>query len=236
VIRLEGVSRTYQLGGQPVHALADVDETIETGEHLAIMGPSGSGKSTLLNVLGCLDRPDAGKYWLDGREVATLSDEELTGVRRNLIGFVFQSFHLVPRLTAAENVELPMVFAGISKAERRERVVKALTQVGLGDRIDHRPDQLSGGERQRVAIARSIIMGPRVLLADEPTGNLDTKSGTAVLDLLDRLNDEGLTLIVVTHDPSVARRADRVIVLVDGRIARRLAGSEVTGTADLFAR
>jgi putative ABC transport system ATP-binding protein len=236
VIRLEGVSRTYQLGGQPVHALADVDETIETGEHIAIMGPSGSGKSTLLNVLGCLDRPDAGRYWLDGREVGTLSDEELTGVRRNLIGFVFQSFHLVPRLTAAENVELPLVFAGIPKAERRERVVKALTQVGLGDRIDHRPDQLSGGERQRVAIARSIIMGPRVLLADEPTGNLDTRSGTAVLDLLDRLNDDGITLIVVTHDPSVARRADRVIVLVDGRIARRLAGSEVTATADLFAR
>ena len=235
MIRLEGVSRTYQLGGQPVHALVDVDETIETGEHIAIMGPSGSGKSTLLNVLGCLDRPDAGKYWLDDREVGTLSDEELTAVRRNLIGFVFQSFHLVPRLTAAENVELPMVFAGISRAERRERVVKALTQVGLADRIDHRPDQLSGGERQRVAIARSTIMGPRVLLADEPTGNLDTQSGKQVLDLLDHLNDEGITLIVVTHDPSVARRADRVIVLVDGRIVRRLAGSEVTGTADLFA-
>jgi putative ABC transport system ATP-binding protein len=236
VIRLEGVSRTYELGGQPVHALADVDETIDAGEHIAIMGPSGSGKSTLLNVLGCLDRPDAGKYWLDGREVGTLSDEELTAVRRNLIGFVFQSFHLVPRLTAAENVELPMVFAGIPRTERRQRVVKTLTQVGLGDRIDHRPDQLSGGERQRVAIARSIIMGPRVLLADEPTGNLDTGSGKQVLDLLDRLNDEGITLIVVTHDPTVARRADRIIVLIDGRIARRLAGSEVTGTADLFAR
>jgi putative ABC transport system ATP-binding protein len=236
VIRLEGVSRTYQLGGQPVHALADVDETLEAGEHIAIMGPSGSGKSTLLNVLGCLDRPDAGKYWLDGREVGTLSDEELTAVRRNLIGFVFQSFHLVPRLTAAENVELPMVFAGIGRTERRERVVKALTQVDLADRLDHRPDQLSGGERQRVAIARSIIMGPRVLLADEPTGNLDTRSGNQVLDLLDRLNGEGITLIVVTHDPTVARWADRVIVLIDGRIARRLAGSEVTGTGDLFAR
>jgi putative ABC transport system ATP-binding protein len=236
VIRLEGVSRTYQLGGQPVHALAEVDETIEAGEHIAIMGPSGSGKSTLLNVLGCLDRPDAGKYWLDGREVGTLSDEELTAVRRNRIGFVFQSFHLVPRLTAAENVELPMVFAGIGKPERRERVVKALTQVDLADRLDHRPDQLSGGERQRVAIARSIIMDPRVLLADEPTGNLDTRSGNQVLDLLDRLNGEGITLIVVTHDPTVARRADRVIVLIDGRIARRLAGSEVTGTGDLFAR
>jgi putative ABC transport system ATP-binding protein len=236
VIRLEGISRTYQLGGQPVHALADVAETIAAGEHVAIMGPSGSGKSTLLNVLGCLDRPDAGKYWLNGREVGTLSDEELTAVRRDLIGFVFQSFHLVPRLTAAENVELPLVFAGVPRSERRERVVKALAQVGLGDRLDHRPDQLSGGERQRVAIARSIIMGPRVLLADEPTGNLDTRSGAAVLDLLDWLNDQGITLIVVTHDPTVARRADRVIVLVDGRIARRLAGSEVTGTADLFAR
>jgi putative ABC transport system ATP-binding protein len=235
VIRLEGISRTYQLGGQPVHALDGITEHVQPGEHVAIMGPSGSGKSTLLNILGCLDRPDAGHYWLDGREVGTLSDEELTAVRRNLIGFVFQSFHLIPRLTAAENVELPMVFAGLSRAERRRRVEASLASVGLSDRMDHRPDQLSGGERQRVALARSTVMGPRVLLADEPTGNLDTTSGRQILELLDRMNEEGITLVVVTHDPSVARRADRVIVLVDGRIARRLAGSEVTGTADLFA-
>lgn len=235
MIRLEGISRTYQLGGQPVHALDGVTEHIQAGEHVAIMGPSGSGKSTLLNVLGCLDRPDAGEYWLNGRQVGTLSDEELTAVRRNLIGFVFQSFHLIPRLTAAENVELPMVFAGLSRSERRQKVEAALAAVGLSDRVDHRPDQLSGGERQRVALARSTVMGPRVLLADEPTGNLDTTSGRQILELLDRMNEEGITLVVVTHDPSVARRADRVIVLVDGRVARRLAGSEVTGTADLFA-
>ncbi len=235
MIRLENVSRTYQLGGQPVHALVDVNEHIKAGEHVAIMGPSGSGKSTLLNVLGCLDRPDGGTYWLDGREVGKLSDEELTEVRRNRIGFVFQSFHLVPRLTAAENVELPLVFAGMPRAERRRRVEEALRAVGLADRMDHRPDQLSGGERQRTALARSTVMGPRVLLADEPTGNLDTASGRQILELLDRMNDDGITLVVVTHDPSVARRADRVIVLVDGRVARRLPGSEVAGVADLFA-
>ncbi|HEY2295422.1 MAG TPA: ABC transporter ATP-binding protein [Thermoanaerobaculia bacterium] len=235
MIRLEGVSRTYQLGGQPVHALVDITEHVAPGEHVAIMGPSGSGKSTLLNLLGCLDRPDAGKYWLDGREVGTLSDEELTAVRRDLIGFVFQSFHLVPRLTAAENVELPMVFAGVGRAERRRRVEAALAAVDLTGRADHRPDQLSGGERQRVALARATVMGPRVLLADEPTGNLDTASGRQILDLLDRMNDDGITLVVVTHDPSVARRADRVIILVDGRIARRLPGAEITGALDLLA-
>ena len=235
MIRLEGISRTYLLGSQPVHALDGISEHIEAGEHVAIMGPSGSGKSTLLNVLGCLDRPDAGSYWLNGREVGTLSDEELTAVRRNLIGFVFQSFHLVPRLTAAENVELPMVFAGISRGDRRRRVEEALAAVDLSGRMDHRPDQLSGGERQRVALARATVMGPRLLLADEPTGNLDTASGRQILDLLDRMNGEGLTLIVVTHDPAVARRADRIVVLVDGRVARRLAGSEVSSTADLFA-
>ena len=235
MIRLEGISRTYLLGGQPVHALDGITEHVKAGEHVAIMGPSGSGKSTLLNVVGCLDRPDAGSYWLNGREVGALSDEELTAVRRSLIGFVFQAFHLVPRLTAAENVELPMVFAGISRGERRRRVEAALAAVDLSGRSHHRPDQLSGGERQRVALARATVMGPRVLLADEPTGNLDTVSGRQILDLLDRMNEEGITLVVVTHDPSVARRADRIVVLVDGRIVRRLAGSEVAGTVDLFA-
>jgi putative ABC transport system ATP-binding protein len=235
VIRLEGISRTYRLGGQPVHALDGVTEHVEAGEHVAIMGPSGSGKSTLLNIVGCLDRPDAGAYWLNGREVGKLSDEELTAVRRSMIGFVFQSFHLVPRLTAADNVELPMVFAGVPRGERRRRVEAALASVDLSARKDHRPDQLSGGERQRVALARATVMGPRVLLADEPTGNLDTASGRQILDLLDRMNEEGMTLVVVTHDPSVARRAGRIVVLVDGRIARRLAGSEASSAADLFA-
>jgi putative ABC transport system ATP-binding protein len=235
VIRLEKICRTYQLGGQPVHALVDIDEHVAPGEHVAIMGPSGSGKSTLLYTLGCLDRPDSGSYWLDGREVARLSDEELTQIRRHLIGFVFQSFHLVPRLTAAENVELPMIFAGLPRGERRERAASALAAVSLADRADHRPDQLSGGERQRVALARAMVMQPRLLLADEPTGNLDTASGRQILDLLDHLNDEGVTLVVVTHDPNVAQRADRVIVLVDGRIVRRLPGRDVMAAANLFA-
>ena len=236
IIRLQGIGRTYDLGGQPVHALVDVDEDIAAGEHLAIMGPSGSGKSTLLNVIGCLDRPDRGVYRLAGRDVAGLDDAALTQVRRHMIGFIFQSFHLVPRLTALENVELPLVFAGTAgRGERRERARSALAAVGLAERAGHRPSQLSGGERQRVAIARATILGPRVLLADEPTGNLDTASGRQILDLLDRLNGEGLTLVVVTHDPSVAARADRVVVMVDGRIARRLPGSEVARTANLFA-
>jgi putative ABC transport system ATP-binding protein len=234
VIRLEKICRTYQLGGQPVHALVDIDEEVKTGEHVAIMGPSGSGKSTLLYLLGCLDRPDSGSYFLDGRDVARLSDEELTGIRRNLIGFVFQSFHLVPRLTAAENVELPMVFAEVARAERRQRVAAALASVDLADRADHRPDQLSGGERQRVALARAMVMSPRLLLADEPTGNLDTTSGRQILDLLDRLHDQGVTVVVVTHDPTVASRAERVIVLVDGRVARRLAGADVARTPNLL--
>jgi putative ABC transport system ATP-binding protein len=235
VIRLEGISRTYPLGDQPVHALVEVSEHIEKGEHVAIMGPSGSGKSTLLNVLGCLDRPDAGRYWLDGREVASLSDQELTLVRRETIGFVFQSFHLVARLTAAENVELPMVFAGLPRAERRKRVETALGAVDLLDRADHRPDQLSGGQRQRAALARATVMGPRLLLADEPTGNLDTTSGRQILELIDGMRKQGMTLVVVTHDPNVAKRADRIVVLVDGKVARRVAGSEVQSIADLFA-
>jgi putative ABC transport system ATP-binding protein len=227
VIELRDIRRTFVVGDQPVHALAGVDETIADREHVAIMGPSGSGKSTLLNMIGCLDRPTAGSYRLDGKEVGQLDDEELTRIRREHIGFVFQFFHLVPRLTAAGNVELPLLFGGVARAERRRRVDEVLAQVGLSPRKDHRPDQLSGGERQRVAIARAVVNRPKILLADEPTGNLDSKSGTSILELLDRLNDAGLTLIVVTHDPNVARRADRVIVMVDGTIARRMKGSEV---------
>ncbi|MFP3939825.1 MAG: ABC transporter ATP-binding protein [Thermoanaerobaculia bacterium] len=235
MIRLTGITRTYDLGGRPVHALVDVTEEIRPGEHVAIMGPSGSGKSTLLHVIGCLDRPTTGSYALEGREVAELSERELDRVRRHRIGFVFQAFHLVGRLSALENVELPMLFAGVPRGERRRRATAALEAVGLGPRAHHRPDQLSGGERQRTALARATVMDPPLLLADEPTGNLDTASGRQVLDLLDRMNDRGLTLVVVTHDPNVARRAERLIVLVDGRIARRLPASEIHSLDELFA-
>ena len=229
MIELRQVSRTFVVGEQPVHALVDVSETIGAGEYVSLMGPSGSGKSTLLNVLGCLDRPTSGAYALDGREVQTLPDAELTAIRRHEIGFVFQFFHLVPRLTAAANVELPMVFAGVPREERAARVADALESVGLTDRAHHKPEQLSGGQRQRVAIARAIIMRPRLLLADEPTGNLDTASGEQVIGLLEQLNGQGLTLIVVSHDPNIARRADRVLVLADGRIVERVRGSELVG-------
>jgi len=232
VIHLEAISRTFLVGSEPIHALVDIKEHIAPGEHVAIMGPSGSGKSTLLNILGCLDRPSSGSYQLGEREVANLDEDELTGVRRHQIGFVFQFFHLVPRLTALENVELPMIFAGIPHAERKKRAAEAVQSVRLGERAKHRPDQLSGGEQQRVALARATVMGPRLLLADEPTGNLDSGSGRQVLDVLDRLNEKGLTLIVVTHDPAVARRADRVLVLDDGRIARRLNSRELSQIAD----
>ena len=227
MIRLERVSRVFRVGETEVRALDDVSEHIAEGEHVALMGPSGSGKSTLLNVLGCLDRPSAGSYALSGREVAALDDAELTLVRRRMVGFVFQSFHLVPRLSAVDNVELPLLFAGVERAERRARAAAELAAVGMQPRMDHRPDQLSGGERQRVAIARAMVTRPRLLLADEPTGNLDSASGRQVLDLLDRLHDEGLTLVVVTHDPGVARRAGRVLSMRDGRIARRLRPDEV---------
>ena len=218
MIRLSGISRSYAVGDETVHALVDVSETIESGEHLAIMGPSGSGKSTLLHLLGCLDRPDTGSYELDGRDVARLDEAELSLVRRHTIGFVFQFFHLVPRLDASANVALPMLLAGVRPAERRERARAALAAVGLTDRADHRPDQLSGGQRQRVAIARATVMKPSIVLADEPTGNLDSVSGGEILALLEGMNREGLTLLVVTHDPKVGERARRVVQMVDGRI------------------
>ena len=236
MIRLKDVWRTYRVGEGELHALAGIDEHVPPGEHVAIMGPSGSGKSTLLNVIGCLDRPTRGSYVLDGREVSGLAEAELSRVRRDTIGYVFQSYHLVPRLTATQNVELPMVFAGVPRAERRERVRAALETVGLSDRADHRPAELSGGQCQRVAIARATILRPRVLLADEPTGNLDRAAGEQVLDHLKRLNEAGLTLLVVTHDPSVARRAERVILLDDGRIARRMPGSELTTVVEALSQ
>ena len=219
MIELVRVCRDYEVGGRPVHALRDLDLSVPDGDYLSIMGPSGSGKSTLLNVVGCLDRPTSGSYRLDGREVAGLSDDELSLVRQKHIGFVFQSYHLVPRLTAQGNVELPMLFAGIQRAERAGRAAKALERVGLSERALHTAEQLSGGERQRVAIARAVVMGPSVLLADEPTGNLDSASGGEILKLLEEMNAGGLTLVVVTHDPALGRRARHRVRLVDGSIA-----------------
>jgi len=219
VIELRGLSRHFKVGDQIVRALQDINLAVPDGDYLALMGPSGSGKSTLLHILGCLDRPTSGQYLLDGREVGSLPEDELAEVRSRKIGFVFQFFHLIPRLTAAENVELPMILAGMRPAERRERVAKALGAVGLTDRVAHRPDQLSGGQRQRVAIARATVMGPSILLADEPTGNLDRASGFEVIELIERMNREGLTLVVVTHDPEVGQRARRILKIVDGRIS-----------------
>ena len=218
MIVLAGIGRDFAVGEQTVHALSAIDLEIPDGDYVSLMGPSGSGKSTLLHIVGCLDRPTSGSYRLNGREVATLGEEELSRVRRQEMGFVFQFYHLVPRLTAAGNVELPMIFAGVSPRERAERAAAALAAVGLTPRAHHRSEQLSGGERQRVAIARAIVMGPKVLLADEPTGNLDTTAGGEIVRLLEERNAEGLTLVVVTHDPALGRRARHRLRLVDGRI------------------
>lgn len=218
LIQLEGIERRFQLGDTTVRALAGLNLTIDEGEYVAVMGPSGSGKSTLLNLLGLLDRPNAGSYKLEDRDVTTLTADEQAKVRSARIGFVFQSFHLVPRLTAAENIALPMTLAGIAPAERNRRVTQALKDFGLDQRADHKPDQLSGGQRQRVAIARATIMQPPVILADEPTGNLDRHTGDEVVHLLEDLNARGVTLIVVTHDPTLGARARRQLVMEDGRL------------------
>ncbi len=228
VIRLAGIERVFHLGDSTVHALTHLDVGIEAGEYVAIMGPSGSGKSTLLNLLGLLDRPDAGSYHLEGRDVTTLSPDEQAAVRSLRIGFVFQSFHLVPRLTAAENVALPMMLAGIPAPERAQRVAQALKDFGLDQRADHRPDQLSGGQRQRVAIARATIMQPAVLLADEPTGNLDRATGDDVIHLLEGLNERGMTLIIVTHDQKIGSRARRQLMMEDGELRHDSARPGVT--------
>ena len=219
MIELQAIERVFQVGDQQVHALSDVNLEIGAGEYVSIMGPSGSGKSTLLNVIGLLDRATSGTYRLDGRDVTGLSDEEQAQVRRSKIGFVFQFFHLVPRLTALENVELPMLLEGLPARERRQRASELLRDYGLADRTHHRPDQLSGGQRQRVAIARATVMRPPVLLADEPTGNLDRASSQDVVEILERLNRAGATLILVTHDPDLGDRASRKVRMKDGRIA-----------------
>jgi putative ABC transport system ATP-binding protein len=218
MMELSAICREYAVGDQVVHALDHVDLKIAAGEYVSIMGPSGSGKSTLLNVLGLLDRPTAGTYWLQGENVSDLHDDELALHRQKQIGFIFQFFHLIPRLSALENVELPLVLAGAAPRARRERAAAVLESVGLKARMHHRPDQLSGGERQRVAIGRAIIMQPAALLADEPTGNLDTKSGGEILEIVEKLNREGIALLIVTHDPAVGRRARRHLAMRDGKI------------------
>jgi putative ABC transport system ATP-binding protein len=232
MIRLRRIERVFRVGEDEVHALRSVDLDVARGEYLSIMGPSGSGKSTLLNVIGLLDRPNAGRYELDGGDVTLLSEVEQARVRREKMGFVFQFFHLVPRLSAQENIELPMVLAGIDRAERRERLERLLAEYGLEDRARHRPDQLSGGQCQRVAIARAMSMRPAVILADEPTGNLDRHTGEEVMEVLERVHRNGGTLLLVTHDPEIGARAARQVRMVDGAIVtdERGAGGANGGT------
>ncbi|MDD3813753.1 MAG: ABC transporter ATP-binding protein [Desulfocapsaceae bacterium] len=218
MIHLQHIERIFLVGDEEVHALSDVSMTASDGEYIAIMGPSGSGKSSLLNIIGLLDRPDNGSYELDGIKVSELDEQQQAEIRRHKIGFVFQFFHLVPRLTAFDNIALPLMLSGIKQEERQVRVTAALAAFGLSNRAGHRPDQLSGGQRQRVAIARATIMQPSVILADEPTGNLDRSSGIEVAEILEELNRQGITLIMVTHDPDLGRRARRQILMVDGRI------------------
>ena len=223
LIELEGLRKVYGTGDVAVHALRGVDVQVKEGELLAIMGPSGSGKSTLMNILGCLDRPTSGSYRLDGEDVSGFSKDRLAGVRNRKIGFVFQSYNLLPRLTAVKNVMLPLLYNGSTEAmtdqDHEERAVAALESVGLGDRVHHRPNELSGGQQQRVAIARALVNSPAIILADEPTGNLDTKSSEGILDLLHELHDHGTTIIMVTHEPQIAEHAERAIYLRDGLVA-----------------
>ena len=217
VIEVKDVRKIYQMGMVEVHALAGVSFTVRRGEVVAIMGPSGAGKSTVMNILGCLDRPSSGEYILDGEQVATLNDDQLADIRNRKVGFVFQSFMLLPRQSALANVELPMRYAGVAAKERRERARQSLEAVGLGDRMHHRPTELSGGQQQRVAVARALVNDPAIIMADEPTGNLDSKSGKEIMELLQNLNRErGTTVILITHDPKISEQAQRIIQLKDG--------------------
>jgi len=219
LIRIQDVTKVYRMGEVEVHALRGVSMEVMPGEMIAIMGPSGSGKSTLMNVIGCLDTPTSGTYWLDGEEVGQLDDDRLAEIRNRQIGFVFQTFNLLPRTTALENVALPLIYAGVGRAERLRRAREALEAVGLSDRLHHTPTELSGGQQQRVAIARALINNPSIILADEPTGNLDSKSGREVMALLQQLNRErGITVVLVTHDQTIARHTSRILHLYDGRI------------------
>jgi putative ABC transport system ATP-binding protein len=219
VIRTEGLRKDYVLGAETVRALRGVDITIDRNDYVAIMGPSGSGKSTFMNLIGCLDTPTAGEYWLDGTRVSGLDDDELARIRNKYIGFVFQTFNLLPRATALHNVELPLIYAGVPKKERQERAVRVLEKTGLGDRMDHKPSELSGGQRQRVAVARALVNEPSLLLADEPTGNLDSKTAEEIMALFDELHDGGQTILLVTHEHDIAEHAHRTITLRDGLVS-----------------
>ncbi|WP_284148335.1 ABC transporter ATP-binding protein [Aeromicrobium fastidiosum] len=219
IIELSQVWKSYETGAVSVHALRGIDARIDEGEYVAVIGPSGSGKSTLMNILGCLDVPTSGEYHLAGQDVSTMSEVELAEVRNRRIGFVFQQFNLLASMTAWRNVELPLVYAGVPRAERRERAIAALTRVGLGERADHKPGELSGGQQQRVAVARALVTEPAMILADEPTGNLDSESTTDVLELFDELSQLGRTIVLITHEHDVADRAGRQLVVRDGRIA-----------------
>ena len=219
VIRTEGLAKVYQMGTEEVHALRGVDLEIHKGEYVAIMGPSGSGKSTLMNLIGCLDSPSSGRYWLAGRLVSELDDDELAHIRNKEIGFVFQTFNLLPRATALHNVELPLIYSGTPAEERIERAKEALEKVDLGPRMNHKPNELSGGQRQRVAIARALVNHPSIVLADEPTGNLDSKTGEEIMNLFEHLHGQGNTIILVTHEMDIAQHAHRVIFIRDGKIA-----------------
>lgn len=218
LIELKDIMKTYVMGDNVVHALNHVDVTIDYGEFTSIMGASGSGKSTMMNILGCLDRPTSGEYFLDGKEIAGYNDDELAHTRNAKIGFVFQNFNLLPKLTAQANVALPLIYAGVGEEERMERAKKALEAVGLGDRLDHKPMEMSGGQRQRVAIARALINDPPVIMADEPTGNLDTKSSYEIMDIFKKMNEQGKTVIMVTHEPDIAAYTKRILVMRDGKL------------------